>query len=649
MKNISGFLIIFFLFSISAFSPTLSSATYYIDPSGSDSASGSDPANAWATFNHAFTVMVAGDELILADGTYYQTLGITLLGTSTQPIVIKAMNDGQAVIDGEGTRKPGYIGSSGTNHDSYIEIEGIIFKNAKSGTDETIFRVWNNHNTFRRCSFYFAVSGTNQQGLTFASSQYNLAEDCISSYVTRHCFISWDDDGLETHNTFRRCFATGHHPDKSDSLAISHFNIYGGSYDIVENCIGWYGSNVYGASIHSQSGANYKCNNNKVLGSIFLGAGQVSTAPANQGSGISIDHAGGEAPNNNEIENCVIGDSEIAGFLIGYSGQTLNTLINNCTITDNKFGIYCKATSTTFKNIISYNNTYGYSSSNHEGSFSYIDNYGNTYNNGIPSGESWPNSFSSDPLINNAGLEIPSNSPCYGTGESGSDVGANICYRYVDGLLTGTALWPWPMQDRILAELNIDITAELDTKFGAVCQSLLPIEFLSPLQAILENNRVLLKWTTAFEQNNDYFLIERSTNGSEWENIGRVEGMGNSQISNEYKAFDSFPSAGNFYYRLKQIDFDGTFSYSNIAGVYFENTDFIFYPNPTKGYLEINISTPISNCHISVSDLSGRKFIEQLVSDKNIKLEMNSLPNGVYLIGLETESGIVRKKLVLQN
>ncbi|OYT14051.1 MAG: hypothetical protein B6I19_01870, partial [Bacteroidetes bacterium 4572_114] len=449
------------------------STTYFIDPSGSDGASGLGALNAWATFSHAFGNMGAGDELVLADGTYNQTLEISLTGTSTDTITIRAMNDGQAIIDGEGVRKPGIIGSSGANTDSYIEIEGIIFKNAKSGTDDAIFHVWNNHNTFRRCSFYFAESGSNQQGLAFTHSQYNLAEDCIGAYITRHCFMSWDDNGLETHNTFRRCFATGYHPDRSDSLGISHFNIYGGSYDIVENCIGWYGSQNYGTSVHSQTGANYKCNNNKVLGSIMLGAGQVSTSQWYEGIGISINHAGGEAPKYNEVENCVLFGNQMHGFNIGEEGRTEYTIINHCVMQNNdSYAIRCKDPLTTISNSVFYDNEYGYNSSYHEGTYSFIDNFGNVGNNGVPSEETWPNSFSSDPLITDAGLQIPTNSPCYGTGESGSDVGATICSRYVDGVLTGEPLWPWPMQDRILAELGIDITAELTTKFGPTCQSL---------------------------------------------------------------------------------------------------------------------------------------------------------------------------------
>ena len=456
-------------------SNTLVKTTYYVDPNGDDLASGLSPSEAWATFDHAMSVLVAGDELILADGIYYQTLDITILGTSLNPILIKAMNDGQATVDGEGIRKPGIIGRSGSNFDSYIEIEGIIFKNARSGTNDAVFHVWNNYNTFRRCSFYFAESGSNQHGLAFAHSTHNLAEDCIAAYVKRHCFMSWDDNGLDTYNTFRRCFATGYHPDRSDSMAISHYNIYGASFDVVENCIGWYGTQNYGISIHSQTGANYKCNNNKVYGSIFLGAGKVSQSIWYEGVGVSVNHPGGSAPKNIEIHDCISSENQMHGFNIGEQGRTENTIVNHCTMTKNEsYAFRCKDPLTIIKNSIYYNNENGFHDTYQEGSYSYMNNFGNVNNNGVPSGENWPNSISIDPLIDSSGLVIPSNSPCYGTGEFGSDIGANICKRYVQGVLTNDDLWPWPMQDRILSELGIDLMAELNAKFGTLCTSAPP-------------------------------------------------------------------------------------------------------------------------------------------------------------------------------
>jgi len=92
------------------------------------------------------------------------------------------------------------------------------------------------------------------------------------------------------------------------------------------------------------------------------------------------------------------------------------------------------------------------------------NNYGNVTNNDIL--DDWANSLSADPLIGDGRLIISANSPSKGTGENGSDIGANIQYRYQDGVLTTEPLWPWPMQQRIMDELGIDVMGELEALFS---------------------------------------------------------------------------------------------------------------------------------------------------------------------------------------
>ncbi|MCP4121232.1 MAG: hypothetical protein GY751_05725, partial [Bacteroidetes bacterium] len=148
---------------------------------------------------------------------------------------------------------------------------------------------------------------------------------------------------------------------------------------------------------------------------------------------------------------------------------TVNSVIDHCTILNNvSYAVRCQDPLTTISNSIFFDNGYGYNNSHHEGTFSYIDNFGNGGNNGIPSGETWPGSFSEDPQISGEGFQIPVFSPCYGTGEGGTAIGATIQRRYVDGTLTDEDLWPWPMQDRILAELGIDLMLELENQFGGI-------------------------------------------------------------------------------------------------------------------------------------------------------------------------------------
>ncbi len=178
-------------------------------------------------------------------------------------------------------------------------------------------------------------------------------------------------------------------------------------------------------------------------------------------------------------------------------------------------------------------------------------------------------------------------------------------------------------------------------------QDPLAIEYLTPLRVIPLDNNVMLNWTSANEQNNDYFMVQRSMDGHIWKDIGKVKGKGNTLSSHFYKMVDLKPGIGTLYYRLKQYDYDGTFSYSNIASVYFEETDFNIYPNPTSGRIELvvqeNVNTPIQ-----VFDTQGKVVLQQLLNGNHTTLDLSNLPDGTYLIGLKKGDKMVMRKLVLQ-
>lgn len=119
------------------------------------------------------------------------------------------------------------------------------------------------------------------------------------------------------------------------------------------------------------------------------------------------------------------------------------------------------------------------------------------------------------------------------------------------------------------------VTIAMDGNAGAVCDFnisatntvLLPVElkyFRVEQESRLRNRLV---WETASEINNDRFIIETSNDLKNWENIGEVEGQGNSSVSNQYEFTDYTPSGDISYYRLKQIDFDGNLMHSEIVSV----------------------------------------------------------------------------------
>ncbi|MBX7050135.1 MAG: VCBS repeat-containing protein, partial [Chitinophagales bacterium] len=113
---------------------------------------------------------------------------------------------------------------------------------------------------------------------------------------------------------------------------------------------------------------------------------------------------------------------------------------------------------------------------------------------------------------------------------------------------------------------------------------LLPIE-LTDFTGSQQGHAVKLEWTTASELNNDKFIIERSSNGDDFDAIGIVSGAGTTEIVHNYQFFDQAPAGGINYYRLKQVDLDGAFTYSQmiVVEVSGEASYLKIYPNPSNG------------------------------------------------------------------
>lgn len=182
---------------------------------------------------------------------------------------------------------------------------------------------------------------------------------------------------------------------------------------------------------------------------------------------------------------------------------------------------------------------------------------------------------------------------------------------------------------------------------GAVTSSPLPIELLR-FEAGLMANRVELFWETATEKNNDYFQIERSADAELWENIGQVNGAGNSLNRKQYHFIDAQPLIGTSYYRLKQVDFDGSSSRSAMRSVQFEgiqDQELNVYPNPTQGWLHIR-SKVLKPKDLWFYDHLGKEISSScpLVSEspQGLVFDLSGLEKGVYFI----HSHLGRAKIV---
>jgi len=184
----------------------------------------------------------------------------------------------------------------------------------------------------------------------------------------------------------------------------------------------------------------------------------------------------------------------------------------------------------------------------------------------------------------------------------------------------------------------------------------LPIELVS-FNANLNGTYVDLTWETASEINNDYFVVERATEDLDWKPILTVTGAGNSNSLLTYSDKDRNPMEGLSYYRLKQVDFDGQFSYSEPVAVFnkqIQNTDDVFmYPNPsTSGSVFIRIPEGTEGYHteIRLFDLSGKLIsAEHYGANTDIQeLIYGDLTPGIYLVHISSQVLKETKKLVVK-
>lgn len=182
-------------------------------------------------------------------------------------------------------------------------------------------------------------------------------------------------------------------------------------------------------------------------------------------------------------------------------------------------------------------------------------------------------------------------------------------------------------------------------------------------------SNVNLKWQTATEVNNYGFEIQRKkvTNdelritSNQWEKIGFVQGYGNSNSPKSYSFTDEAVYGNKFIYRLKQIDFDGTFKYSDIVEVNIEApTKFSLkqnYPNPFNPTTTIKYSIPmlgngLAQTVLKVYDILGSE-VATLVNEKKsagnyeVKFDASGLSSGIYFYKLESGSFLQTRKLLL--
>jgi hypothetical protein len=454
-----------------------SSCTHYIAINGSDTNPGTLLSQPWATFAHAMRYLEPGDTLCIADGSYFQSLDITISGTEANPITFIAINDGKVTIDGEFNRVACRVMDS---HD--VVVEGIVCQRSS----QSVFTVVRSERvTVRRVSAYdVKATDCNCHAFTTDRAQDVLFEDVIAGGRARTTFTLYNSQRI----TVRRAYARWKEEPTSNSMGVNNLaQYYGTSDSLSENNVG----TLDGPTPNSVTGWgvwNHYYNTDPIASNnSFLG-------------NISFDltHAGffdssckWQTSNNQFIDNVSINnrfgmwqrgdDSQIlshytsVGGEIGYymhenpptgDCEPATGLVLGSDIMDSTF---LNASSRAF---IIHDTDIPKDLSHDYNLFWDNAGLGTTLNAN--------ETVQVDPLFNvekwgYGGYLFPDpDSPRAAGGQDGSYLGGDVRYRYVDGALTDIPLWPWPMEERVCDELGVSVTWErsdqVSAKTGQSCQ-----------------------------------------------------------------------------------------------------------------------------------------------------------------------------------
>jgi hypothetical protein len=229
----------------------------------------------------------------------------------------------------------------------------------------------------------------------------------------------------------------------------------------------------------------------------------------------------------------------------------------------------------------------------------------------------------------------------------------------------------FPLSEKDYDEIEIHLNVTFDGESGRTSSTgkksdripievncgALPVELTSFNVNIYENS-ISLNWETATEVNNYGFEIQRSSEKNEWRNVGFVQGHGNSNSPKHYSFSDnSIEASGQYYYRLKQLDIDGQYEYSDVLNVIVEvpmkySLD-QNYPNPFNPATTISYTIPIaSSVKLIVYNVFGEeitRLVDETKEAGQYRVEFNAenLASGMYFYSIETKYYKATRKLIL--
>lgn len=208
------------------------------------------------------------------------------------------------------------------------------------------------------------------------------------------------------------------------------------------------------------------------------------------------------------------------------------------------------------------------------------------------------------------------------------DLGGTVSGDASSGTILSTAAGV-TFSDGVTYTTSVASTSALNTLF--------PVELLH-FRAEPQGKAIYLRWATATETNNDYFQVERSADGKKFNLVGtRIPGAGTTQEEQRYELIDESPLSGLSYYRLKQVDYDGRFEYSDIVSVHWEKSEAALqlFPNPVREKFHA-IWPGIGQVEKArLLSLECRELpVAFQIQGNQVEADISSLPEGIYLLEL---------------
>jgi Secretion system C-terminal sorting domain len=187
--------------------------------------------------------------------------------------------------------------------------------------------------------------------------------------------------------------------------------------------------------------------------------------------------------------------------------------------------------------------------------------------------------------------------------------------------------------------------AGADGRVVLTYSAVLPIE-LSKFEVKSTQKTALLSWTTASEKSNARFDIEQSTNGTDFQTIAEVKGNGSTNSVSNYNFEHATPSVGVNYYRLKQVDFDGTATLSPVKSVVFGKNGSVVKTTLVQDRLDVFVGNEVST-PLSIFNIAGQQVLSAKVQGQQ-SLDVSSLPAGLYFLNIDAAGVRTSTKFVKQ-